>query len=141
MTGGLVSLINKKWHKMKKWILILFSWIAALIMAQTLRFKFMAAEESVYIFEHIGTEPWGRILVATLELIASVLLLLPRLRVWGALMGVGLMLGAIFFHFTSVGIVIMDDGGLLFWLAVLTFTSSMVVLIMEYRKLRKFLGF
>ena len=122
-------------------MLILFSWIAALIMAQTLRFKFTAAEESVYIFEHIGMEPWGRILVAVLELIASVLLLLPRLRVWGALMGVGLMLGAIFFHVTSVGIVIMDDGGLLFWLAVLTFTSSMVVLIMEYRKLREFLGF
>ena len=112
---------------MKKLAPTLFSWIAALIMVQTLWFKFTASEESVYIFERAGMEPWGRILVGLLELVATLLLLLPRLRALGALMGVGLMTGALFFHFTSVGIVIMDDGGLLFLFAVLTFICSVVV--------------
>src|SRR5882672_3340919 len=50
--------------------------IAAIILLQTLFFKFSASPESVYIFTAVGMEPWGRIGVGVLELIAGVLILI-----------------------------------------------------------------
>ncbi len=92
--------------------------IAALIMLQTLYFKFSAAPESVEIFTRVGMEPWGRIAVGILELIASALILLPS-TVWiGSLLGFGLMAGAIGMHLTLLGIEVQEDGGYLFFLAV-----------------------
>lgn len=113
-------------------VCIVCSWVAAIIMAQTLGFKFMGAEESVYIFTEVGIEPWGRITVGIFELIAAILLLLPRTRPLGALLGMGLMAGAIFLHFTSIGIEVMDDGGMLFIYAVITFVCSLVVFVIGY---------
>jgi uncharacterized membrane protein YphA (DoxX/SURF4 family) len=88
--------------------------IAALIMLQTLYFKFSAAPESIYIFTAIGMEPWGRIGTGIMELIASILILIPAATVFGAVLGIGLMGGALFFHITRLGIVVQNDGGLLF---------------------------
>lgn len=88
--------------------------IAALIMLQTLYFKFSAAPESIYIFTSIGMEPWGRIGTGIMELIASSLILIPATTVFGAVLGIGLMGGALFFHITRLGIVVQNDGGLLF---------------------------
>src|SRR4051812_43570134 len=102
---------------------IVLSWIArlvaALIMLQTLYFKFTGAEESVYIFETVGMEPWGRIAVGFFELIASVLLLI-RTTTWiGAILGAGLMSGAIMMHVTVLGIAVKGDHGQLFLYAVI----------------------
>ncbi len=88
--------------------------VAAIIMLQTLYFKFSGAEESIYIFTALGIEPWGRFLVASFELIASILILYPRSTGIGALLGMGLMLRAIFSHITVLGLVVKDDGGQLF---------------------------
>jgi putative oxidoreductase len=105
--------------------------IAAGIMLQTLFFKFTGAPESVYIFTTLGAEPWGRIGTGILELVAALLLLFPG-RVWlGAGMTLGLMGGAIMSHLTKLGVVIQDDGGLLFSLALITFVCSAVVLVMH----------
>ena len=88
--------------------------IAAIIMMQTLYFKFTASEESVFIFSTVGMEPWGRIGVGVLELIASVLILIPA-TVWaGSLLALGLMVGALGMHLTFVGIAVKGDGGQLF---------------------------
>lgn len=88
--------------------------IAAFIMMQTLYFKFTASEESVFIFTEVGMEPWGRIGVGVLELVASVLLLIPA-TVWaGAMLAFGLMAGAIVMHLTLLGIEVKGDGGQLF---------------------------
>lgn len=88
--------------------------IAAFIMAQTLYFKFSASEESVYIFTTVGMEPWGRIGIGVLELIASILILIPA-TVWiGSLLAVGLMAGALSMHLTLLGIEVKGDGGRLF---------------------------
>jgi uncharacterized membrane protein YphA (DoxX/SURF4 family) len=88
--------------------------IAAFIMMQTLYFKFTASEESVFIFTAVGMEPWGRIGVGVLELVASVLLLIPA-TVWaGAMLAFGLMAGAIMMHLTLLGIEVKGDGGQLF---------------------------
>ncbi|MFC0515786.1 DoxX family protein [Mucilaginibacter angelicae] len=102
--------------------------LAAIIMLQTLFFKFTAAPESVYIFTKLGMEPWGRIGIGSMELVAAVLIIIPRTTGVGALIAVGLMAGAIFFHLTKLGIAVQGDGGQLFILATLVFISSAILL-------------
>lgn len=107
--------------------------IAALIMLQTLYFKFSAAEESVYIFTQLGMEPYGRIGIGAMELVASILLLYPKTTVYGALLAIGLMAGALFFHLTKLGIEVRGDGGQLFIYALLVLLSS-ITLVLIYRQ-------
>ena len=116
------------WANASLWLLRL---VAAVIMLQTLYFKFTAAEESIYIFTRLGMEPWGRILTGVLELVASLLILYPRTTAFGALLATGLMGGAIFFHLTKLGIVVKADGGQLFIYALLAFTSSSILLLVH----------
>jgi uncharacterized membrane protein YphA (DoxX/SURF4 family) len=107
------------------WILRI---IAALIMLQTLYFKFTGAEESVYIFTTLGLEPVGRIGSGIAELVASILLLIPS-RAWlGALLSIGIMGGAIMSHLTVLGIEIRGDGGLLFSYSLIVMLCSVGVL-------------
>lgn len=115
------------------WILRL---IASIILLQTLFFKFSGAHVSIYIFSEIGIEPWGRIATGILELIAAVLLLVPRTTVFGALLGLGLMSGALFFHIVKLGIVVQNDSGKLFLLAVLVFISCFILVIMSWKQLQ-----
>ncbi|MEX1240046.1 MAG: DoxX family membrane protein [Cyclobacteriaceae bacterium] len=109
--------------------------LAALIMLQTLFFKFTASSESVYIFTTVGMEPWGRIMVGVLELIASVMLLINRIAWMGALLGLGLMSGAIVMHLAILGISVQDDGGQLFTYALLVSACSVLVLIIDRVKI------
>ncbi|WP_153798802.1 DoxX family membrane protein [Foetidibacter luteolus] len=106
--------------------------VSALIMLQTLFFKFSAAEESVRLFTILGMEPWGRIGTGVFELIASLLILYPRTTGYGALLGMGLMAGAIFFHVTKLGIFFGGDA-LLFAYAVIVFICCAMLAII-YRK-------
>src|SRR6516225_12281570 len=96
----------------------IIAWIcrgaAAVILLQTLFFKFTAAPESVYIFTKVGLEPWGRIASGVAELIAAILILIPATTWLGAGLALAVMAGAIFSHLTLLGIVVMNDGGLLF---------------------------
>ena len=102
--------------------------LPAIILLQTLFFKFSAAEESVYIFSTLGMEPWGRIGSGVMELIAALLILYPRTTHLGAVLGLGVMAGAIFFHLTKLGIAVKGDGGLLFFYALLVFISCAILL-------------
>ena len=111
----------------KKYILVIRI-IIAVILIQTLRFKFTAHPDSVYIFTQSGMEPYGRICIGVLELIAGVLLLIPK-TIWvGASTTIGLMVGAIFMHLTKIGIIVNNDNGVLFITAVLTLVLSAIVL-------------
>lgn len=120
---------------MKKIVLWALRLIAAVIMLQTLYFKFSGAEESVYIFSILGMEPWGRIGIGVMELLASVLLLVPATTAFGALLGAGLMSGAIFFHITTLGIEVKEDHGLLFIYALIVFISCLILLLVFRRQL------
>lgn len=115
------------------------SWIcrlaAAAILLQTLFFKFTGAPESVYIFTKVGLEPWGRIGSGFVELIAAILILMPRTTWLGAGIALGVIGGAIMSHLTVLGIVVMDDGGLLFILAVITAACATVLLFLERRSI------
>jgi hypothetical protein len=102
--------------------------VAALILLQTLYFKFTASEESVYIFTTVGMEPWGRIGVGILELITGALLLVNATAWLGGILAFGLMVGAIGMHLTMLGISVQGDGGYLFILAVVVAFCSTLVL-------------
>ncbi|MDF0716126.1 DoxX family protein [Muricauda sp. 334s03] len=101
--------------------------VPTVILLQTLYFKFSAAPESVYIFEQLGLEPWGRIGLGIIELIVALLILIPKTTWIGALLGIGIMLGAIFSHITQLGIVVQNDGGTLFILALVTFIFCLIL--------------
>ena len=109
--------------------------VVAAILVQTLFFKFTAAPESVYIFEKLGLEPWGRIGSGLAELVASVLLLVPATPALGALLALGVIGGAIASHLGPLGIEVMGDGGLLFALACTVLVGSAVVLWLHRREL------
>lgn len=113
------------WTTIGIWVLRI---LPAVILLQTLFFKFSAAEESVYIFSTLGMEPWGRIGSGVMELIAALLLLYPRTTFIGAGLGAGLMAGALFFHLTKLGIEVKGDSGQLFVYALLTFISCVMLL-------------
>lgn len=119
------------------WILRL---LAAGILLQTLYFKFTGAPESVYIFETLGMEPWGRIGSGLVELAAAVLLLISGTVAWGAILALGVMLGAIGSHLTRLGIEVQGDGGLLFGLAITVFVASAVLLVLHRDQLPPFGG-
>jgi len=91
--------------------------VAALILLQTLFFKFSGAAESKAIFEALGAEPWGRIGSGVVELIAAVMLLMPRTAALGGLIAAAVMVGAIGSHLTVLGIEVNGDGGTLFGMA------------------------
>ncbi len=113
----------------------ILSWICrivvAIILLQTLFFKFTGSEESKYIFTTLmgAQNEWiGRIGSGMVELLASILLLIPQTAWLGALLGVGVSLGAIFSHLTKLGFVVKDDGGLLFGLACTVLIGSLITL-------------
>lgn len=113
--------------------------VASIIMLQTLFFKFSAAEESVYIFSTLGVEPWGRIATGVMELIASILILIPSTTIFGALLAIGIMSGAVLSHFFILGISVRGDGGQLFLYAVLVLLSSAALVYLQRDKLKKFI--
>lgn len=122
---------------MKKYILLVIKIIVAIILVQTLYFKFSGSAESVYIFEKLGIEPVGRIGSGITELIASILLFVDKTKFYAALTAAGTMFVAIISHLFILGIEIMNDGGTLFVLAVITFILSGILAINYVSDLRK----
>lgn len=115
------------------WILQI---VAAVILLQTLFFKFAAAPEAVAIFEKLGVEPWGRLGTGVMELVTGVLLLWPRFSIVGAFLAVGLMVGAIGSHLGPLGITINDDGGTLFAMAWIVLGAAVGVLILRRNQIK-----
>jgi len=121
----------------------------AFVFVQSLFFKFTGSEESIFIFSTLRDwsgiglfEPAGRWIIGTAELIASVLLFVPRARIFGAAMAIGIMTGAIFFHlFTPLGVVIMGDGGELFTLACGVWLSGWIILALSFNEVREWVDF
>jgi uncharacterized membrane protein YphA (DoxX/SURF4 family) len=106
------------------WILRL---VPAIILLQTLYFKFTAQPESVQLFTRIGMEPYGRIGTGVLELVAAILILIPRYTGYGAILGLVMMTGALYFHLTKIGIFFGGDA-LLFIYAVITFVCCALLI-------------
>lgn len=117
----------------------LFRLTAAIILLQTLHFKFTGTEESVYVFSTLGMEPYGRIGSGIAELVAAILILIPRTTLLGALIGAGVMLGAILSHLFVLGIEMKNDGGELFILAIITFLCCIALIYWNKSKITNLL--
>lgn len=131
------------------------------VFIQSLFFKFSGAPETQYIFETLdqwasatfGLEglflapgPFNAYVIGSAELVAAAMLLLglfTRLKFFtpvGALLSMGVISGAIFFHlFTPLGIDVQDDGGTLFAMAVIIWFSSASLIFMHKETLKNFL--
>ncbi|MGD9688655.1 MAG: DoxX family protein [Phycisphaerales bacterium] len=142
--AALASLVSEK-PGISRWAIIV-SWVlrsaAALILLQTLFFKFTGAPESVYIFTRVGAEPWGRLASGAAELVAAVLLLVPATTTIGAALAAGIMLGAVGSHLLILGVAVPNqdgtpgsDGGLLFALALVVLAASLGVLGIHRREI------
>lgn len=114
------------------WILRI---VPAVILLQTLFFKFSAHPDSVKLFETLGMEPFGRIGTGVVELIAGILLLIPRYTGIGAILGLGVISGAILSHLTILGIEFNEDGGTLFGMAVVVFITTAILTWMERKNI------
>jgi hypothetical protein len=66
-----------------------------------------------------------------LELIAAVMLLMPRFVWVGALLAMAATGGAIASHLTFLGIEVQGDKGLLFFLAVVVFVTAAIALFLH----------
>ena len=119
-------------------ITLVLSLYIAFVFVQSLFFKFSGSDESIFIFSTLREwsgiglfEPFGRWAVGSAELVASVLLFVPRTRIFGAGLALGIISGAIFFHlFTPLGVEILGDGGLLFTLACGVWIASASILLL-----------
>ncbi|WP_346236663.1 DoxX family protein [Niabella insulamsoli] len=122
--------------KILVWILRLA--VAFVLISTVVMHKFRGTEETRYIFETIGMEPNGRYVIGTLELVAGLLILIPRTTGFGALLASGILAGAIFFHLTSLGIEVLGDGGALFYMAMGTFLGCIILLLLHRRQIQLF---
>jgi len=113
---------------MKKYFPLVIRIVIAVILVQTLFYKFSAHPDSVYIFEKAGLGDAGRIGSGIAELITAILILIPRTIWLGAILSLGIISGAILTHLTKLGIEVRGDGGTLFYMAVLIFVLSFVTL-------------
>ena len=129
--------------------LLVVSWacriVAAIILLQTLFFKFTAAPESVYVFTKLGAfvhtyvpfasivtvQVAGRVGSGIMELIAAALLLAPRFVWAGAVLAMAATGGAIASHLTFLGIEVQGDKGLLFFLAIAVIVTSAIALFLH----------
>lgn len=109
--------------------------LAAILLIQSLFFKFTGAQESMYIFNQLGMEPYGRIGTGIAELIIAVLLIVPKTSLVGAVLAIGVIGGAILSHLFILGIEVQDDGGLLFGLALIIFISCAISILLQRKKL------
>jgi len=131
-------------HARSSKVALVVSWMAqvtvAVILLQTLYFKFTYSPETAYIFEDRGGRP-AATLIGSLELVAAILLLTPRRVAIGAALALGLISGAIFTHLTALGLEVKDpatgegDGGLLFGLAITVAVGSLGILCLRWRQL------
>lgn len=128
--------MQPKLQTILQWVLRL---VAAIIMLQTLYFKFSGAEESVYIFTQMGIEPWGRYGIGIAELIASILILYKPLTAFGSLMAAGIMSGALVSHILVLGVEVNDDNGLLFSYALIVWLASVILAWLNRAQLVDFL--
>lgn len=120
---------------MKKYLPVVIRLIVAIILLQTLYFKFGGHPDSIYIFEKTGLGDAGRIGSGIAELIAAILILIPRTAWLGAILAVGIMAGAIFMHLTKLGIEINDDGGTLFGMGIIVFVLSIITLLINRKNI------
>lgn len=114
--------------------------LVSVIYLQTLYFKFSAHPDSVFIFTVLGLEPYGRIGLGVAELILAVMILVPRTKVIASLLSLILISGAIAAHLGPLGVVVQNDGGIVFILAIVVWLGSLSILVLNKNEIMKTLS-
>lgn len=136
--------------KYAQWILVIY---ICFVFLQSLVFKFSGSEQTAIIFSTIAEwmrgigplefiapmfEQYGGLAIGSAELLACILLIILKTRIWGALLALGVMSGAIFFHlFTPLGVdrtidaAGNTDGGVLFYMACGVWVSALILTILN----------
>ncbi|MGS2718890.1 hypothetical protein ACVBE9_12000 [Eionea flava] len=136
---------------MKKYIPLALCIFIAFVFLQSLPFKFSNSLETQHIFTTLAEWSgltwfgvYGGYMIGAAELVTAILLF-TKFRSLAAVMAMGIMTGAIFFHlFTPLGIVmphfdpdtalqIGDDSGILFGMACLTWLSAVALIFIELK--------
>ncbi|HRG21501.1 MAG TPA: DoxX family protein [Saprospiraceae bacterium] len=113
--------------------------VIAIIYVQTLYFKFSGHPDSVYIFSKLGLEPYGRIGIGVFELITAILLILPATYIYGIVLSLGVISGAIASHLGPLGIEVLGDGGKVFYLAVVVWVASILLALLHREEIKALL--
>lgn len=128
------------------------TWPLAILIAGILlwyeQYKLTGNQGSVWLFTVLsdwlfihGYEKPFRWAVGLAEITASLLVLLPPTRVWGALLALGIMSGAIFFHVVSpLGIDPYHDGGTLFKQACTVWLAAAAILLLRREEVRRWVA-
>lgn len=117
---------------------ITISWILQIITSAILLMaaigKLTGKPEPVALFQQLNFDPGGRILIGVLELLAALIILIPQSIVIGAILGWGLMSGALIAHFTRLGF----DGmyGLLGMMAAAIWVGCAAIMILRHDQSR-----
>lgn len=135
-------------HAFKPYLIWALCAYIAFVFVQSLFFKFTGAPESIFIFTTLREwsgislfEPAGRWIIGSAELVASILLFVPRVRIFGAALAIGIMTGAIYFHlFTPLGVDILGDHGELFTLACGVWLSGWIILALSRNDIRMWMA-
>ncbi|HHN78721.1 MAG TPA: hypothetical protein ENK11_08645 [Phycisphaerales bacterium] len=129
----------------------IFSWvlqiIAVAIFAMAAIPKLTGDEGSKALFEVLGAEPAGRYGVGVMEIVAIALLLIPRTVVFGSMLSILLMIGAIGAHATKLGFSIdpvalghpealkAAEGPAMFAMALAVLIANIIVLMIRRRQI------
>lgn len=130
-----MKLLGQKFEK-KDLLHVVPRLVIILIIGQTLPFKYLGAEESVWIFEQMGWEPWGRYLIAVIET-SAIILLASAYYIIGAITTLSIISAANFMHFTRLGFDINGDGGTLFVMSIIVILCSLFIVIYWNRQRMK----
>ena len=119
-------------------LLTLLAWAAALwIGYEFLWYEQYKLAGPTLVFDKLSAwsgipEKPFRLFVASMEMVAAVLVLVPRTRPFGGLFAMGVMTGAIFFHlFTPLGVDPYEDGAQLFKEACFTWVMAAIVVLVH----------
>ena len=113
--------------------------LAAAILLGAAVGKFSSTAGDVFIFTELGMEPTGRIIIGLIEATAALMLLTKNYPALGALLGIGVMCGAVIAHVSVLGFNVQGDRGLHIVLLLTVVLSSGTVLIAR-RKTLPFIG-
>jgi uncharacterized membrane protein YphA (DoxX/SURF4 family) len=92
--------LPRKWQNALSWLLQV---LLAVAFGAAGSLKLIGAPEMIALFDGIGAGQWFRYVTGAVEVVIAILLLVPGLAVFGALLAVPTMLGAVATHLFLVG--------------------------------------
>lgn len=123
----------------KKKIAWVCQFIAGPILIYAGILKLSGNQADIDLFMRLGMESAGRILIGVIELFAGLMLISDAFAALGALIGLGVMVGAIIAHITHLGYNVAGDGGLHVLMLTIVLSTCMTALLIR-RKQLPFIG-